>query len=51
MSKFENSSKLVVLIGDQSAGSEWVHREIDTVYKLKNLFPVKTGGNGFVRWG
>ena len=35
ISKFENASKLVVLIGDQTAGSEWVQWEVDTFYKMK----------------
>lgn len=33
--KFENASKLVVLIGSNTAGSEWVDWEIKTFYNMK----------------
>ena len=33
--KFENASKLVVLIGDDTHESEWVEWEVDTFFKMK----------------
>lgn len=33
--KFENASKLVVLIGDNTCKSEWVEWEINTFFKMK----------------
>ncbi len=35
ISKFENASKLVVLIGEDTHKSEWVDWEINTFYKMK----------------
>jgi MTH538 TIR-like domain (DUF1863) len=36
ISKFTNASKLVVLIGDKTAESEWVDWEIKTFVEMKN---------------
>ncbi len=36
MRKFENASKLVVLIGDRTYASEWVDWEIKIFYDIKN---------------
>jgi hypothetical protein len=34
-SKFENASRLVVLIGERTHASEWVRWEIETFYEMK----------------
>ncbi len=37
INKFENTSKLVVLIGDETYLSEWVEWEVNTFYSMKHF--------------
>ena len=40
--KFDRTSKLVVLIGDETWRSEWVEWEVNTFFKMKSSLPGET---------
>lgn len=46
--KFDRASKLVVLIGDDTYTSDWVHWEIMTFYEMKEGLRATTRGSAIV---